>query len=528
MSERPPQKRPASSPSSGSLPKKMRLKESADKNLTQACNKEQEPFYCYKKKFVVVQGINSFLRGPYVDGNFIFDPNLLKEVLERIVFVVTKVMAEFCIYMNFHFRNFIRENDQATISAYFQRLGTAAGVNNFRQILFFIQGKRGRLYRFHDAAYRQIRAQFQDLEDVYDCSQASPIFQEQVKQYITSLKNLVQISMKRRLIKYYKVVEGMSRQQAVQHATNVLSHPFPRCPYLNESFQNLESRPLTLIPFLYWLQRIMSNAGVKSFVVVPRPSYQMRHIHITNTGLVGLFSAYCTRTGQRGPTQKEIEANYRGYWMKLFDIAQHENKRDDFRGICTNNVKVSILMERHVVVERARHTFGQEAPRGSLKSHRVNLFNSRSKPFPPCDRIIGLDPGRRLMVGGVSIDTHTGDEVDIKLSSKFVHQETGRSITMSKFRTWAGHLENVISISRAQAGNIGHTSHRVADNVRFELYWLSRRVNLYSDSKFRERKFTFYIKKRKFYDNYVSQLCPPGMRSLVFLGNARMAPFIKG
>lgn len=158
----------------------------------------------------------------------------------------------------------------------------------------------------------------------------------------------------------------------------------------------------------------------------------------------------------------------------------------------------------------------------------VSLYNSRSKPIPKYDRIIGADPGRKLTIGGVIIDTYSGKETNFKLPSKFVNDSIGYYSHKAKIEKWSKVVMDPIRLERESLGNIGAKSLDYVAYTNFELKHMITRLAMEHDKKFRHSRFTSYCRKKSFYMKYVADLCPLKHKYLIFYGGVKFASFIKG
>jgi hypothetical protein len=499
--------------------------------------------------FTRVEALNTFLREEYVIDGFRFDPRVLKELLERWVQTVSVVMCEFSLYVNFTFQQIVRNNTGVFIRNYFGGLKDSS----FLTFLYTVQGKGGTLrIPPRDGQYTWLRAAVNGLPQKYDCEYMTPIFQQAVNTFVVNLKNTIILNMPRHIAKFFRCFldeEGRKySSRAIKEQVAACFFPqFIVDPRLGVSFERLKFHPIEYIPFLFWLAEQLVIEDVKTFHVIPTPSYKMRHIHIPKSAIAQVHLAYCKLTKQRAEPEKTIRQNYRAYWEKYFSVQQFEREgtlngnyfRDDFQGLLTDNVKACVLMMRTVwmrqrAIEEADIPCEKETryqvERGRIPphQHRVALFNSRKKPLPEYDQIIGADPGRKLTIGGVKIDVHTGKETNLKLPSRYVNDQIGYYSNMSKIESWSKAVMDPIRTAREAFGNIGPKSLDYIVYTLFELSHMMSRFAMEHDQKFRHLRFTAYCMKKSFYASYASELCPPNKTHLVFYGGVKFASFIRG
>lgn len=76
--------------------------------------------------------------------------------------------------------------------------------------------------------------------------------------------------------------------------------------------------------------------------------------------------------------------------------------------------------------------------------------------------------------------------------------------------------------------NVTNFSENFEENTIFRLTWAKCRLEFYARPFHRWQKFHHYVERDKFIDNYVSNICPRGQRTLVYAGDAEFGSGIKG
>lgn len=108
----------------------------------------------------------------------------------------------------------------------------------------------------------------------YDTRFRTELILNATRQFYTAFKERIQRNMRKRLLFYFTRLsinhQTLTKAQARHSLEKLLSHPFQYDDELEVSFEVLDESPFTYVPFLYGLQYSLTEAGVKSFSVVPR------------------------------------------------------------------------------------------------------------------------------------------------------------------------------------------------------------------------------------------------------------------
>lgn len=466
---------------------------------------------------------------------------VLKELIEEDVFVVSKAMHVYSIYVNYLFRHMLQhdlERGQFSLRSitYFNSMDTT----ELRQIMFALQGKTSSRYT------HVLNAEFAEMMRIagvtgnIDTAHRASIFQEAIHHFETMLKNNIVVNMKKRVINFLMKLpsegaQALSFRSACALTTRMLSEDEDAPLFLGFSLGNLLKAPYKFIPLLYLMQQKLTDANVGSFRVVPLFRARMQSIHITNSGLVDLMTRFFKRSSMKLTTLecKEMAKSPRSFWSKYFDVLKLEKfysngaPKKVFWQLVTNGVQASVIMKHINKIEKDPN---EKPPMEMTHDHNIRLDGNKKLPlpFPKFDYVIGIDPGVRLALGGVVYNVKTGKRILIKESSRSLHAKSGFFARKAKLERHSRILENAIKASNEELHNIGPSSADFTAYTRHQLGFVNARFRLYRRKVFRRLNFDSHIRRHATVDKLVSQLCKKNARTLLFYGDATAAPFIRG
>ena len=156
--------------------------------------------------FVTKTGLRKFCIG--AQSAFVY------ERINQIVLVVSKVMTELSIYLNFYLQKSLALSNGSLDKP------------NWLHFLYSVQGKKG----FHemDPEYKKLRKRYQFGS--YNTSNShTHVFQEAFRQYETIFMNNVTVHMKKRLIRFFRAfprpqnTSCLSKKDAILEVAQLLS-----------------------------------------------------------------------------------------------------------------------------------------------------------------------------------------------------------------------------------------------------------------------------------------------------------------
>lgn len=465
----------------------------------------------------IVTGLQGFIR-----QNF---EVRIRQLIQLEVRELSAIMNEYAVYVHFIF-NAARSN-QEMCNKYFN----GPKKNNFQILLRLLYEVTGKVDR--DPDYEAIRRNRINNGMRYDVKLRSCILQEQVKLYQTVLENNIRKHMYKRLVKYFTCIPDqngrvMERREAIGHVKMVLSGEFydERLGVWFIKDWKTKDNLFGYIPMLFRIQEaLFNNANVKSFIVIPQLKAKAHHVLYTNSGLHEFYQRNRVVLGLPSMKRAEFMATKREQWQRFFDITRFENANNTFRCISTNSVKVCVLMNRKVVEVTTA------SPRDpGIAGHFINIDgNQLQHNVPNYDNIMGGDPGIRLIIGGVRYAVKEERPYEIvKEKSINLHHDAGYFSRKRKFGNYmAGGdmVEDEARIHRlqyydARGIHISCMSHDYTAYVNYKVEFMTKRLSLYTQNKAIRLEFDSYIRYHQATTQLVNRLCPPGQRTLMFLGGS--------
>lgn len=162
----------------------------------------------------------------------------------------------------------------------------------------------------------------------------------------------------------------------------------------SDRFSNLKMNWYKHLPLLYKLQRYNESKNIKSFRLIPLFSHGRKHIRC-DTQALGHMLLACGKI-KKGTTNKTIQENQSENWRQWFYVAKFETRNKKFAyTITTDGVTIALQMRKCLI-----NTDAIKTPADILQRIESNQYN----------RIVGVDPGRKLLFGMVSIDAGNDDD----------------------------------------------------------------------------------------------------------------------
>jgi len=243
----------------------------------------------------------------------------------------------------------------------------------------------------------------------YDTTNRSKLFEMAMMLYKTNIENNIKIHMRRRLFKWYWLVKGWNKQRAGKMADLLLTvkaddedfdnsnEDFP-----NGFFNDLREFPFRFVPLLYRLQKEFfaksKDGSVRGFIVIPLMSWKVKHALYTPSAFKELIAREKRHWKKNRPG--EAHPNDVTTPFHIFRIAQFMSQQStDINGepfkqftgtFSTDGIAGSIHMNRP-----------KQQANEIMKMLEEETATVEKPAFEGYDYAIGLDPGAKLMIGGV-------------------------------------------------------------------------------------------------------------------------------
>lgn len=198
-----------------------------------------------------------------------------------------------------------------------------------------------------------------------------------------------------------------------------------------ERFCNLKKNWYKHLPLLYKLQRYNETKKLKNFRLIPLFSQRRKHIRY-DTQALGHMLVACSKL-KKGTTNKTIQEYQDQNWRKWFDVKKYETANKKFAyTMTTDGVTIAMQMEKLVPTITKK-------PIDILQRYQTNYYN----------RIVGADPGRKLLFGMVNVDAmNEADYTNIQIKSSTFPYLSGEHKRKAKLRKWTKDIEREIRIDR--------------------------------------------------------------------------------
>ena len=435
------------------------------------------------ESFVIKLGLNAFCAGPPHSD--------LHKSINDVVLIVSKVMFEFSIYVNF-----LLQKQLAAPQA-----NGSLVKPKFLHLLYAIQGKS----KFPlDPQYAQMRHKFQLGK--YNVCKVNYTFQEAIRQYETNFMNNVTVHMKSRLIRYFCTFarpgsDGILDKAAATLAVTQLLLADNDDNEFKLNFSKLKLDWFKFVPLLFSIQKQMNNIGKKSFAVVPIHKGGRIHCLFTTSAVAELLGITVGEALNRDKV--------RSIWEKAFNFKDFENLENNISfdySFSTNGIDVSVHLSRPLRV-----------PSEIVKKPLIETF----------EQIIGIDPGLRFMFGSVAMlgfdqDFENGVEINKLLKSANWQYITKNIERKSLLLKWTREFETSVRARCEQYLNIGPSAEDFTLFTEVKLSHLNQKFNLYSQTKIARLKFDKHICTKREIDKFVNKLTN-NTSTLIFLGNCEQA-----
>lgn len=189
-------------------------------------------------------------------------------------------------------------------------------------------------------------------------------------------------------------------------------------------FDDLQHDWFKMLPLFFRLQRYIfaqQEAGQieRDFVVVPQTSFQRRHILIDTTSLFGIHASLGIvpmRTKKKKAVVKDFTKTPGKYWsevlnyeaLKTLDTNSNGEKKFDYT-IFSDGLAMSLCCQKTIAVQDDEYNL-----RKCQRKYKEGTFTQLS----------GLDPGKRLVLGGIVRNISTKAERNVRVWNKKFYRYT--------------------------------------------------------------------------------------------------------
>lgn len=382
---------------------------------------------------------------------------------------------------------------------------------NFDQVNFLdyyyplMKTKRSKYIIDHDyAALREIMP-------LYDSSFRSNLFVDSSNQYAVIFHNNIWMHAYNRLRRFfkefekdnskiYKTLSYLFEKNSTKTPDELLLDKLKTILHWNEEkFDKikLKSKYWDYIPLFYNLQRYNETNKLKNFSLIPIFKHGMHHIRYDSFAYECLLSSVGIRTLNRSTFDRDLE------WRKYFTFPETNTKKFNY-SMQTDGVSISFSMSRfkniHCTRKRKKNQKDETDSFGNLLKIRNTIYDDK----------IGLDPGLRLIYGGVK------NNQPIKLSN-------------SQYQAMNGHHSRKIKINR-YTNWFTEKSQESPHQLNYEAYTKHRlSIFQFKQSVFCQRKVTKLKMKKhicvnKTINNIAKSLVPDIKRkTLICIGSTEIA-----
>lgn len=266
--------------------------------------------------------------------------------------------------------------------------------------------------------------------------------------------------------------------------------------YDNLGFYDIEQRPGKYLKIFYKLQRFNELEEIQNFAILPIFKHGRHHVTIDATTLSGLL----IKLKKIKPSERGADKVVWDKWLKYHDLERGKK----FHGsIKTDGVSVSWTMDHNTRQEKTKVRTGKKQKEELKADGNINKMQREKNNYTI---FIGLDPGMKLMVGGVKkTRNHLDDEFKprdeldknrdkgelIKITSKDFHKMTGAGPRKSILDRLTANVEREAESDESPKQKVfkKYTKHRL------EHFEAKQRV--YEQQKNARLKFDKYVKTEK-------------------------------
>lgn len=375
-----------------------------------------------------------------------------------------------------------------------------------------------------DMEYNQIREKYK-LRN-YDGDKRTNLIVFAVKQYETVFVNNIWMHMYTRVRRFCKsVCPTIKSYETLDWLFNLKSKYLPDADLINafrkhldydtnvgkERFSNVKKDWYKHLPFLYKLQRYYESKKLKSFRLIPLFSHGRKHIRYDTQALGHMLMA-CSKL-KKGTTNKVIQDKQDENWKKWFKVGKFETANKKFAyTITTDGVTISLQMKKLLNNNEEART-------------QINFLERIESKY--YNRIVGADPGRKLLFGMVNIDAENKDKYEnITIKSGTFPYLSGEYMRKKKLLQWTKDIEREMrtdreSRKREQELEISSMTINYFDFADFSLKYIQKKQLEYCKRKVARLKLNKYMLIPKAVKSIVDGI-NLDKKTLLFIGSTHL------
>lgn len=414
--------------------------------------------------------------------NSICKNDLIYEQIQQDVREMSGLCCEFSIYVNFVlYKNW--NNGIFPVEKY-----------NFLQYFYHLMSKKAVKYEI-DSDYKIIRLkEFSNY--FYNSSKRSNIFIEKANLFETNFHNNLFIHAYKRIRRFlynfcsdkvvvYQTLDTLfTKNSKYKPNYGLIDVMKNELTYDGLGFFELTNKQkyIKYIKFFYNLQKYNHVNGFRNFKLVPIFRFGCHHIQYDSKSLFELLQRVNLISGKLVDMANDE-------WYKWFDVKKFENRRKTFGySIKTDGVSISLSMSEFIKKNNEPISKKTKTDNESLSNAkklieiRTNLVNEKYKQF------IGLDPGRRLLLGGISKNPEN-DRNLIKFSSKRFHHFSSKYNREKIQAKWTKQIDSVFKHTIQPLDFIEYT--------KWNLKHFANKQFIYAQRKITRNRFKTFICREK-------------------------------
>lgn len=317
----------------------------------------------------------------------------------------------------------------------------------------------------------------------YDMSYRSNLFNELAQTLETSFNNNIWMHAYNRIKKFikcqYEIYDKTMLYRVMKYLTCeefTLNEGDPIPVWRQGHFRNVKFNPLDFLKDFYMIWKFNDDNGFKNFILIPTFRAGRLHINYGKDAFFNLLSSI--KILPKGLQRKDLVVS---------EYLTLPRKNLEFAGsFCTDGVSCSVRFFR--------------------KEKVIHHSDLRSETY------IGIDPGMRLFLGGVSSTGYTHE--NIKYTSKQWYHETKRHERKIKLNRFTMGIDKKIESQRP-----GHQTWR--EKIAFKLRHLFIKQALYMQRRVARLKFDEYTCKQRAMAKLINEKIVKNHKSVtVFFGDA--------
>lgn len=347
---------------------------------------------------------------------------------------------------------------------------------------------------------------------LYDSSYRSNLFRASANQYEVIFHNNIWMHAYNRLRKFFKFEPDKKKvYRTLSYLFQAKSEEIPdtgllqvlkeKLSWNGQKLDQIKNRKLfwSCLPLFYNLQRYNEKNNLKNFALIPILKHGCHHIQYDSFAFYQLLCGIKLYKGAWPTFQRDQE------WRKHFKLSETVTKKFNY-SLQTDGVAVSFSMKKPAmnvktikVKKKKLHAQDQDYSGDLLKMRNTTYENK-----------LGLDPGLRLVYGGVS------NGVPIKLKSSVYHYASGYYSRRQKLKKYTKKFEEDSQLSPYAEAFEQYTE--------YQLLIFAEKQKLYAQRKVTRLKLQKFICVEKTSHVIAKQLVPNAKeKTLVCIGSTETA-----